>query len=105
MLQCVAACCNVLQCVAVCGYQRSARGAQCVAVCCSRHVVRSHLIARGAQSLNCSAWYHRTSLLHSVAGCCRVLQGVAGCCRVLQGVAVYCYQTPARGARSVLPRI
>jgi len=53
VLQCVAVCCSVLQCVAVeCMYLLSVL--QCVAVCCS--------------------------VLQCVAVCCSVLQCVAVCC-------------------------
>jgi len=97
VLQCVAACCSVLQCVAVpyvidsnvkCDlYMKnrihviccivilfveilSCSVLQCVAVCCSM--------------LQCVA------VLHCNAMCCSVLQCVALCCSVLQCVAVCC---------------
>ena len=64
VLQCVAVCCSVLQCVAVL--------LQCVAVCYS--------------VLQCVAV--RCSVLQCVAVCYSVLQCVAVCCSVLQCVAV-----------------
>ena len=61
LLQCVAVCCSVLQCVV--RRERQLALLQGVAVCCN--------------------------VLECVAVCCRVLQGVAGCCSVLQSVAVW----------------
>jgi len=99
VLQCVAVCCSVLQCVAehtpstnywaqplyVC---RSVCCSvlQCVAVCCRTHSIDKLLSA----ALLCVSQY----VLQCVAVCCsvcyNVLQCAAGCCRVLQCVAVYC---------------
>jgi len=58
VLQCVAVCCSVLQCVRIFRGERhfATENFRCVAVYCS--------------------------MLQYVAGCCRVLQGVAVCCRV-----------------------
>jgi len=60
VLQFVAVCCSVLQCVAVCIEQQS----KCDVVCCS--------------------------VLQCVAVCCGELRRVAVCCSVLQCVAVRC---------------
>jgi len=77
VLQYVAVCCSMLQCVAAyvyhcCGVlQRDAvccSMLQCVAVCCSRHV----------PLLRCVAVY--CSMLHCVAVCCSKLQYDAACC-------------------------
>ena len=71
-------CCSVLQCVAVC----------CSVLCCSvslLHIRQSH---------NWKICDYCTSVQHSVlqraAVCCRVLQSVAVCCSLLQCVAVCC---------------
>jgi len=75
VLQRVAACCSVLQCVAVGVVVCVAVCiAVCVAVCCS-----------------CSLCPRRGALaaLQCVAACCSVLQHVAVCCSVLQCVAVF----------------
>ena len=96
MLQCIAACCSVLQCAAMCVKKRaleligsitftltytfnsdSALLLPCVAVCCS---------ALQSESARCS-------VLQCAVMCCSVLQCVAVCCRVLQYVAVYIFQT------------
>jgi len=75
---CVAVCCSVLQCVAMC---------PCVAVCCS--VLQS--VVECCSVLQCVAVC--CSVLQSVVECCRVLQRVAVCCSVLQSVAV-CSRNP-----------
>ena len=62
MLQCVALCRSLLQCVAVC--------------CIVSHVLQR----RGFEPLE-------SSVLQCVAVCCSVLQCVAVCCSVLQCVA------------------
>ena len=87
MLQYVAVCCSVLQCVAVSETWRfhteRARVLQCVAVCCSvlqcvavccseLHSVRPGIFT----------WHERM--------CCSALQHVVACCSVLQRVAVCC---------------
>jgi len=67
VVQCVAVCCRVLQCVVT---QVSDVVLRCVAVCCSMlHCVVAHV-----------------SLL--ATWCCCVLQCFAACCSVLQCVAV-----------------
>ena len=89
------ACCNVLQCVAVCC--SAFHASQCVAVCCS--VLQC--IAVCYSVLQCVTMCYsvlqcvavRCSVLQCVAVCCSVLQCVAVCCSVLQcvaGVAVCC---------------
>ena len=85
VLQCVAVCCSVLQCVVVPvgGNSHVAWVAvfcsvlQCVAVCC--RVLQCVVVPVGGNS-------H----VACVAVCCRVLQCVTVCCRVLQSVAVCC---------------
>ena len=80
VLQCVAACCSVLQSVALEMHiaqerimQMLLRVLQCVA----------------CAAVSCSKLQHATQLhLHIV--CCSVLQCVAVCCSVLQCVAVCC---------------
>ena len=73
MLQGIAGCCSVLQCVVVC-----CSVLQCVAAVreVSEHLV---LAVRGALALE-----HRyVRVLQRVAACCNVLQGVAMGCSVL----------------------
>ena len=65
MLQCVAVCCSVLQCVSGCVFEHDRNmdtGAWCVAVLCS--------------------------MLQCVVVCCSVLQCVAVCCSVLVAVSL-----------------
>ena len=98
MLQCVAVCCSVLQCVA--------DALKCVAVRCSVLSVRCrvHYIAtcnitnifffyEDIFSNRCQLHSHGTKQCvaldrRCVAVCCSVLQCVAVCCSVLQCVAV-----------------
>ena len=100
-LQCVAACCSVLRCVAMServwwallAYSVLQRVAvccsvlQCVAVCCS-------VLQCGAVCYNvCERiWWAPLvcSVLQCVAICCSVLQCIAVCCSVLQRVVVCC---------------
>jgi len=69
---CVAVCCSVLQCVAVCWWMSQpswmSHVTRCVAVCC---VWYSRCVAVGCSVIQC------------VAVCCSVLQCVAVCCSVL----------------------
>ena len=67
MLQCVAPCCSVLQCVAV----------RCI-------------VWSGQQCKHECTWLVKIegSVLQCVAVCCSVLQCVAVCCSVMQCVAV-----------------
>jgi len=92
MLQYVAACCSVLQRIAVC-LQRIAqprnRRLEMCAVCCS--VLQCVTVCYSV--LQCvTVWY---SVLQCVAVCCSALQCVAVCCSALQCVAV-CLQRIAQ---------
>ena len=73
MVQCVAVCCSVLQCVG--------SVLQCVAVCCNvlPMVCDAGMMLVGELEKKC---------LRFVV-CCSVLQRVAVCCSVLQCVAAY----------------
>ena len=99
MLQCVAVCCSVLQCVtkqstttrhtrpvtnlkSSVTHQKSVL--QCVAVWCS--VLQC--VAVCCSVLQCVVVY--CNVLQCVAVCCSVLQSVAECCSVLQCAAVCC---------------
>ena len=95
MLQCVAVCCSVLQCVA-----------ECFAVCCSTkspalihvferniqedivEIVKSQGIARSL--LEVAVWCVCCSVLQRVAACCSVLQCFIACCSAFWCVAVCC---------------
>jgi len=95
LLQSVAVCCSVLQCVAVTTV-RCCRAMQCVAVFCSVLQLPQCVVAERCSVLQCFAVccsYH-SALLQSVAVCCSVLQCFAvttvRCCRALQCVAVFC---------------
>jgi len=97
VLQCVAVCCSMLQCVAVRSVVAECCSVlQCVAVCCS--VLQCPLrqdVAKNDSTCVCC-----------VTACCSMLQCVAvcsidaECCSVLQCVAVYCsvLQWPSRQA-------
>ena len=71
VMQCVAVCCSVLQCVVIA-------------------TLLAHLVEHHKKVLQCVAVY--CSVLQCIAVCCsersRVLQCVAVCCSVLQCVAV-----------------
>jgi len=107
---CVAGCCSVLQCVAVCCsfavtrwtliyFERAVRGVvvfcsmlqcvlQCVAVCCSE----LQCFAVFCSVLQVSKYEVNVEIQTAcVAVCCSVLQCVAVCCSVLQCVAVLQY--------------
>jgi len=104
LLQCVAVCCSVLQCVAVLSLrvteglnilswplpsQAAALFAERVTVCCS---VLQCIAERCSVAVCCSA---KRATVSTASGpfcraCCSVLQCVAVCCSVLQCVAVYC---------------
>jgi len=118
VLQCVAACCTVLQCVGwqnlQCTFSARAWAAssflccsvlQCVAVCCSMlQCVTVCCIAKFCSvflgtylgsflffACRCEekrVYWHHSN--HGQSLCCSMLQCVAVCCRVLQGVAVCC---------------
>jgi len=82
--QCVAVCCSVLHCAALCSLMlRWDFGGlfcsvlQCAAVCC----YAEYLLVLAVMCCN---------VLHCAAVCCSVLQCVAVCCSVLQCVAVCC---------------
>jgi len=103
VLQCVAACCDVLLCVAH-GFasnlllvSRSLTLLQPVAACCSmlqrasEEKLLEHIFWSNSIQFNrtlCSLLAACCSLLQLVAACCSLLQSVAECCRVLQSVAV-----------------
>ena len=79
VLQCVAVCCSVLQCaacVAVC-----CSVLQCVAVCCS--VLLMDVFVRSCKSLA----EEEEAIPSGVAALCSVLQRCAVCCSVVQCVA------------------
>jgi len=99
VLQCVAVCSSVVQCVVVilvcyrvlriCGILN------CRLLCVVPEIFRATGICRVLQGvavccsvLQCVAVYCRA--LQCVAVCCSVLQYDAVCCSVLQGVAVCC---------------
>ena len=93
MLQCVAVCCSVLQCVALffywfCSFFCQVR-LQRVAVCCSvlQCVAVSGVVVLLVLFLLLSG---ESSVLQRVAACCSVLQHGAVCCSVLQCAAVCC---------------
>jgi len=107
MLQCVAVCCSVLQCVAVRYSLASASLGQCVAVLCnfaSASFGRS--VAVSCSALPCVVVCHSVlqpgccifrmvfcnvlQCWQCVAACCNMLQCAAVCCSVLQCVAVCC---------------
>ena len=69
MLQCVAAGYSVLQ---------------CVAVCCSEHLVATRKTLRGAATPRYTMSVMCCSVLECVAVCCSVQQCVAVCCSVLR---------------------
>ena len=97
MLQCVAVCCSVLQCVAV--ILRNVKYIsqffsmkhilvccsvlQCVAVCCS-------VLQCVAVILRNVNYFSQFFSMKHILMCCSVLQCVAVCCSVLQCVAVCC---------------
>ena len=88
VLQCVAACCSVMQCVAA-----SAMGLSLRAVCCS--VAQSGAVCKcdmchfsGGIFLVAHQQLQRWSH-HYVAVCCSVLQCVAVCCSVVRCGAVW----------------
>jgi len=83
VLQCVAACCSVLQCVAA-----------VVVYVVSCHLVVWHDtsqldISKRKLYMICQCVAVCCSVLQCVAVCCSVLQYVAVCCSVLQRVAVF----------------
>ena len=84
--QCVAVCCSVLQCVAVCGWHPT--------YAARRQASDYHTTATRKRSLICC---RVLQWLHHVAPCCTVLHRVAVCCAVccsvLQCVAVCCKDT------------
>ena len=79
VLQCVAVCCSVLVCVALCFVE-----VQCGAACCS--------VVQYVSYTACSSHHMilSPSLPLTLQVCCSVLQCVAVCCSVLQCVAVCC---------------
>ena len=90
VLQSVAMCCSVLQCVAVWTCIRGTQYLSCVAVCCS--VLQC--VAACCNVLQCVAVYRSVSqCVDMYLGdpvsfvCCSVSQCVAVCCSVLQRVA------------------
>ena len=106
MLQCVAMCWGVLQCVAVCCSAVCCSELQCVAVCwgvlqCDTVccivfpdafvVLHFHVQQIFKRQVCCS-------VLQCVAVCCSVLQCVAVCCSMLQCVVVCCVYTSGAGA-------
>ena len=119
VLQCVAVCCSVLQCLDTLTLQKgdTTYNAQCVAVCCSvlqcvavpRHphlTKRRHSIQRTATHCNMNESCHtdtqedlkgnKVICYHCGLAFCKevtnyqVLQSVAVCCSLLQSVAVCC---------------
>jgi len=78
VLQCVAVCCSVLQCVAVltCKDKTCVRGAHVMLQQVSCQTVAERQMAMSVSSVN------------DIAVCCSVLLCVAVCCSVLQCVAV-----------------
>ena len=77
MLQCVAVCCSVLQCVVL------------FSSCCSDSI--SAVI--GSVCVTLQSIVECSSVLHYVvvvAVCCSVLQSIAVCCSVMQCAAVRC---------------
>ena len=91
MLQCVAGCCSVLQCVS-----RSKSQSMWLIPTCSvqveGHVVDTHIcrllqgVAEWGCELQCIGRRHAVD-----ARVCSALLGIAGSCKVLQGVAGSCY--------------
>ena len=84
-------CCGVLQCVAVCfsGRAVSCSVLECVAVCCSVLQCVAVYIAHCSVLLGCSR--QENSYLQRVVVCqCVAVQYVAVRCSVLQCAAVYC---------------
>jgi len=84
VLQCVAACCSVLQRVTVTTFERAIARCvgsvlQCIAICCS--------IFQCAVAVCCSS-----VLLQCAALCCSVLHCVAVCCSMLWCVAVTTFE-------------
>ena len=77
LLQCVAVCCSVLQCVALLLQYVAVRcsALQCVAICCTH---QDFSCPSGTTSVKAPS-----VLLQCVAACCSVLQGVVICCSVL----------------------
>ena len=108
VLQCVAVCCSVLQCVTRClscsvllCVAMYCSVLQCVAVCWSVWLTVQEVLTSDKHTdllpLQPIAlfdphyrWHQCYSMLQSVAVCCSALQCVAVCCSVLQCVAVYC---------------
>jgi len=86
VLQCIAACCSVLQCVAT-----------WVSVNCS-----ALHYAAGSQSVWSPSLNHVIGVLQCVAVCCSVLQCVAVCCSVLQRVHSYNHIFSINGVIGVL---
>jgi len=87
LLQCVAVCCSVLQCVAVwfeVDLMCCSSVLQCVAVCCSVVCGRSN---SSPSFLNQSDLCIVKSVLQCVAVCCSVLQCVAVCYSVLHRIS------------------
>ena len=95
MLQCVAVCCSVLQCVAVlrqkelCALLKEYRVLQCVAVQCSGAAVCPFKIGVWYRVLQCVAVWCIVAAGAAVCPFKRV-SCVAACCSVAQRVAAWC---------------
>jgi len=87
VLQCVAVCCSMLQCVSV-RTHCSKNHSKCSDI--SHHFITQCIAVLAHASYPSTPPQLVCSVLQCVAVCCSVLQRVAVCCSVLQRIAPYC---------------